>query len=153
MNVNTFSKGTTKHPFRSPMISEKYRAKQNWNFPIQCVKGQHLLMLRDGACGEGGWMRCQVSRTVRDSMQHATDTPNRNTPQPQRTTFHSSISEKFWQARSPQKPRSSVSASCHLFPFCFKMHVQMRLSRPERNTLQGVYTVRQIPRETLKQKN
>lgn len=83
------------HPFRSPLNSKYNKAKQNWNFPIQCVKGQHLLMLRDGVCGGGGRMRCQVGSTVRESMQHTTDTPNRNTSQRQRATFHPSISETF----------------------------------------------------------
>lgn len=52
-------------------------------------------MLRDGVCGGGGRMRCQVGSTVRESMQHTTDTPNRNTSQRQRATFHPSISETF----------------------------------------------------------
>lgn len=52
-------------------------------------------MLKDGACGGGGRMRCQVSKTVRNSMQHTIDTWNRNTSQRQRTTFRSSISETF----------------------------------------------------------
>lgn len=76
------------------------KTKQNRNFLIWCVKGQHLLMLRYGECGGGGRMGCRVSSTVRGAMQHTTDTPNGKTPQRQRTTFPSIHFWNFWQARS-----------------------------------------------------
>ena len=78
--MNTFSEGTKQHPYRSPLISKYNKAKQNWNFPIQYVKGQHLLMLRDGGWGGGGRMRCGASRYSQRSMQHTTGSQDRNTP-------------------------------------------------------------------------
>lgn len=61
-------------------------------------------------------MRCRVSSTVRDSMQHTTDTLNRNMPQHQRTTFHPSISETFDR---PDR-QSSLNYVSTWFPFALK---------------------------------
>lgn len=151
--MNTFSKGTIKHPFRSPLIWKENKAKQNWNFPFHCVKGQHLLMLRDGDVVEKA--RWNVEWAVQSESACNTQLALRTETHfsARERLFHPSISEIF-DRKDHHSCLSNLSQPDSIwFPSALKCMYKCNCQG-----LKGAHCglsvqLKQMPREVLLQKN